>query len=133
MTPEIREAFADLIKAWSNWQPHILAYFDHRVTNDITEGLNSLIRFVNRLGRGYSFEALRAKMLFTEGAFKKKTIRPKFDRQRDRDDVMSEMESPEMFRQRMSSPHFPHQTAAQKINYGVEISTLIRLIKEGEL
>jgi hypothetical protein len=33
--------------------------------------LNSLIRVMNRLGRGYSFEVLGAKMLFSERAFKK--------------------------------------------------------------
>jgi transposase len=31
---------------------------------------------MNRLGRGYSFEALRAKILFAEGAHKHKLSRP---------------------------------------------------------
>jgi transposase len=68
--PEFRDAFQDLIRAWRNWQPCILAYFDHPVTNAYTESLNNLIGVMNRLGRGYSFEALRAKILFSEGAFK---------------------------------------------------------------
>ncbi len=46
--------------------PEILNYFQHPVTNAYTESLNNLIRVMNRLGRGYSFEALRAKILFTE-------------------------------------------------------------------
>lgn len=33
------------------------------MTNVCTESLNSLIRVMNRLGRGYSFEAFRAKMV----------------------------------------------------------------------
>ncbi|ENP8454704.1 transposase [Photobacterium damselae] len=45
----------------------IFAYFDHPITNAYTESLNNLIRVMIRTGRGYSFEALRAKMLFTEG------------------------------------------------------------------
>ena len=49
------------------------------MTNAYTESLNSLIRVMNRL-RGYSFEALRAKILFTEGAHKHKLSRPKFER-----------------------------------------------------
>ncbi len=133
VTPEVREAFTDLIKAWSNWQPHILAYFDHRVTNAYTESLNSLIRVVNRMGRGYSFDVLRAKMLFAEGTFKKKTIRPKFKRRREPDPMMSEMAKPGIFREMLSSPRFPHQATAQETNYGVEISTLIRLIENRQI
>ncbi|RTL29911.1 MAG: hypothetical protein EKK47_12175 [Burkholderiales bacterium] len=67
VVPEVRDAYSDLIRAWTKWQPWILGYFDHPVTNAYTESLNSLIRVMNRLGRGYSFEALRAKILFTEG------------------------------------------------------------------
>lgn len=69
ITPDVADAFHDLIRAWENWTPWILAYFDHPVTNAYTESLNNLIRVMNRLGRGYSFEALRAKILFAEGAF----------------------------------------------------------------
>ena len=55
VTHEVREAFSDLIRAWRNWQPYILNYFDHPVnqpiTNAYTESLNSLIRVMNRLGK----------------------------------------------------------------------------------
>ena len=61
VTHEVRDAFSDLIKAWRNWQPYILAYFDHPVTNAYTESLNSLIRVMNRLGRGYSWENPRCR------------------------------------------------------------------------
>ncbi len=63
---ELQMAFEPLTWAVDNWEEEIFAYFDHRVTNAYTESLNSLIRLVNRLGRGYSFEALRAKILFTK-------------------------------------------------------------------
>ncbi len=62
--PDHMEAFRPCVSAWTNWQPYILSYFDHRITNAFTESLNSLIRVMNRLGRGYSFEALRAKILY---------------------------------------------------------------------
>ncbi|AEJ40134.1 transposase TnpA, ISL3 family [Sulfobacillus acidophilus TPY] len=70
LTDQHRIAFAELLTAWANWETHILAYFDHPVTNAYTESLNNLIRATDRLGRGYSFEALRAKMLWTEGVTK---------------------------------------------------------------
>ena len=44
--PEIAPAFADLTRAWSNWEPYILSYFDHPITNAHTESLNSLIRLL---------------------------------------------------------------------------------------
>lgn len=68
------------MKAFQNWMPEILAYLKHPVTNADTESLNNPIRVMNRLGRGYSFEALRAKILFAEGAFKRTNSRPKSER-----------------------------------------------------
>ncbi|MEX3605723.1 MAG: hypothetical protein VB142_03700 [Burkholderia sp.] len=48
----------------------------------ISIALNSLIRVMNRLGRGYSFEALGAKILFIESIHSRKQARPKFGRKR---------------------------------------------------
>jgi transposase len=77
----IQSAFEPLTKAFTNWEQEIFAYFDHRITNAYTESLNSLIRVINRLGRGYSFDALRAKILFSEGIAKQR--KPKYQRQID--------------------------------------------------
>lgn len=57
--------FNPLVRAVKNWEPFVFAYFDLdvRVTNAYTESLNSLIRYINRIGRGYSFEVLRSKLL----------------------------------------------------------------------
>ena len=138
--------FEPLTKAFQNWMPEILAYFEHPVTNAYTESLNNLIRVMNRLGRGYSFEALRAKILFAEGAFKRTNSRPKFERRvkpREMDDVMRHglpddamgmaltdllvvEKPPKLPRERAPSTHEPK-------NYGVDISTLARLIEEGEI
>ena len=67
VTDEICFAFEPLIKALTNWHHEVFNYFNHPITNAYTEALNGLIRVMNRLGRGYSFEALRAKILFTKG------------------------------------------------------------------
>jgi transposase len=124
ITPDVRDAFADLIRAWRNWQPYILNYFDHPVTNAYTESLNSLIRIMNRLGRGYSFEALRAKILFAEGAFKKQIIRPKFERRRQDDSRFVGFAM-------MTS--FQSNQQETEINYGVDISTLVEMIESGHI
>jgi transposase len=64
---ELEPAFHPLLTAMENWSTEILAYFDHRYTNGPTEALNGLIKLAQRMGRGYSFEAIRAKVLLTHG------------------------------------------------------------------
>lgn len=88
VTFEVSDAFGGLIRAWPNWQPQILAYFDRPSTNACAESLSSLIRVINRLGRGYSFEALRAKILFTERIHSK--AKPKIRRRVVSDHVLGQ-------------------------------------------
>lgn len=100
-----------------------MAYFDHHITNAYTESLNGLIRVMNRLSRGYFFEALRAKILFTEGA--QKTKRSNYRRQDVSEDALP------------SSIYIIAEDPGQ--GYGVEeplgadISILIRLLEESKL
>jgi transposase len=144
VTHEVRDAFSDLIRAWRNWQPYIVSYFDHPITNAYTESLNSLIRVMDRIGRGYSFEALRAKILFTEGAHAHKQKRPRFERRSgvERKEQLDEikldriphmvgfaMDEMPLKLPKVKSTQLPD---APK-NYGADISTLIRMIEEGEL
>ncbi|WP_215894035.1 transposase [Acidithiobacillus ferrivorans] len=148
--PEVRDAYSDLIRAFTNWQPFILNSFEHPVTNAYTESLNSLIRVMNRLGRGYSFEALRAKILFTEGAHKHKFSRPKFERRREPEPVEMGYDLPDdaigygmpsegLARMRVtprkSPPKAaePHEPLGLPKNYGADINTLIELLESGRL
>lgn len=82
LTGDIVTAFTELTTAWYHWEREILAYFDHPITNAYTESLNSLIRATDRVGRGYSFAALRAKLLWSEGSDKAAYRRPKVPRER---------------------------------------------------
>ncbi len=61
---DMLKAYQPLLTAWRNWEQEILAYFEHRETNAVTEALNGIVRHIERGGRGYSFEVMRAKMLF---------------------------------------------------------------------
>lgn len=122
LTPEIRDAFNDLARAWQNWEPYICNYFNHPVTNAYTESLNNLIRVMNRLGRGYSFEALRAKILFAEGAFKLEKTRPKFKR-RKQEPVLDKAISFHMV------TDFNQGSTQASKNYGVDISILTAMIE----
>jgi transposase len=114
--PEVAWAFKDLTTAVQNWNTEIFAYFDHRVTNAYTESLNNLTRLTNRIGRGYSFEAIRAKMLFNGGLHIEP--RPRYSlREPARQDyaLVTTSEQPGV--------------EARVRNYGVEISTLAQLLE----
>lgn len=123
ITSEFQPAFGKILSAWRDWEPYILAYFDHRITNAFTESLNNLIRVMNRLGRGYSFEALRSKILFTKGAHKTAPKKPAFKRQESFDPVSH------IFFDRMHlGPPQP-----EVINYGVDIEKLVAMVEAGEI
>jgi len=123
LPPQIKEAFTPLITAMGNWRTEIMAHFDHPVTNAYTESLNNLIRFTNRCGRGYSFEALRAKVLFSAGAHK--IIKPRFERKAPAD---------RMYKQTFAfSMGEPTASTQRTINYGVDTSTLLKLAEEGRI
>lgn len=69
LTKEMRKAFTGLIRATRNWREEVFSYFDFEgATNATTESLNNLIREKHRLGRGYQFDAIRAKVLYNEPA-----------------------------------------------------------------
>lgn len=79
LSPEMEKVFKPILTALHNWREEILNYFDtDKVTNAYTESLNSLIRLISRNGRGYSFDVMRAKILYSDGA--RVTPKPVFDR-----------------------------------------------------
>lgn len=71
----LHAAFEPLMTAIENWEEEIFAYFDQRVPNANTESLNKLSGITDHLGRICSFEALRAKILFSEELAKQ--LKPK--------------------------------------------------------
>lgn len=107
--------FADLLSAVRNWKPQILNYFDNRVTNAYTESMNALIREVERLGRGYRFEIMRARLMYDDIARVKKTS---------------------TYRRRPASPDgamsyfgFDNDVIMETLEYGPNISTLTEQLK----
>lgn len=124
--PSLASAFSPITTAWRSWHDLILNYFEHPVTNAYTESLNNLIRVMNRLGRGYSFEALRAKLLFTEGL--NKSARPRFERKSKSQVLPYVTYAPG--RGRMRVPTFADP---DDVNLGVYIPTLTQWLEEGRL
>ena len=61
-------AFHSLLTAVSNWQEEIFNFFEYeRITAGFTENLNGRVKLMQQIGRGYSFETLRVKVLQTMG------------------------------------------------------------------
>lgn len=58
--------FKPLITASTNWREEILNYFDYPATNAFTEAMNGVAKVINRQGRGYGFDILRARILFNK-------------------------------------------------------------------
>lgn len=68
ITPEVSEAFLPIALTLDNWGDEIFAYFDYNgtISNAFTEAKNGALKVANRVGRGYSFSVIRAKVLFAE-------------------------------------------------------------------
>lgn len=56
-------------------RPEVFAYFDGKYTNAFTESFNNVIKRIVRLGVGYSFDVLRAKVLFGTKATEVKKVK----------------------------------------------------------
>ncbi len=116
---QLEAAFRPLTTAVSNWEKEIFAYFDHPVTNAYTEAINGVIRVMNRLGRGYSFEAIRAKILFTEGLVKKYV--PGY---RKANRIYSMMD--------MMTNGLGKLYPEREKNYGTDMAALVKMIEDGD-
>ena len=92
---ETKKHFAAAITAFRNWSDEIFNWWDYRYTNALTESLNNLIKAAFRSGRGYSFDVLRAKLLFTKGGLE--TTAESLNKPRPDPTEMILIEEPELF------------------------------------
>ena len=118
---EVKHAFIPILSSMKNWEKEIFAYFRYRYTNAYTESSNSIIRAINRMGRGYSFEVIRAKILFSEGV--RKVEKPKYNTKSF--DVL--------ILDRHEKAMFVSENTNEVFDYGVDISTLVKKLEDGEI
>lgn len=118
---ELMPYFDPLIKSMNNWEEEIFNYFNVSIINAYTESLNNLIKVTNKIGRGYSFEALRAKILFTQG-YRKIKKKKKFKEVSTTFDKMYDLQN---------IPHRPAFKWVYEEIYGANISTLTKAMEEG--
>lgn len=108
------DKFRKLARTVHNHFEDIFAYWDapYRITNAYTEGLNGLIKVANRMGRGYSYEIIRAKTLYARHARK----------------VGSRLLPPPV-----APKDIPTTRTQKHVEYGPHIPTLIEMSETGEL
>lgn len=125
-------AFEDVLRAMNNWRPYIFNYFDHPITNAYTESFNNLIRSMNRMGRGYSFEVLRARLLYNEEA--RKNTRSSIRKQIKKPSQKLENDTWNFSLTEKSLFKKNSQPMAKKrfVEYGAHIPTLVKLLDSGK-
>lgn len=107
------EQFHKLAKTVENHFDDIFAYWDcpHRITNAYTECLNGMVKLANRMGRGYSYEIIRAKTLYEKAARNVgRAVIPRSMAKKD-----------------------PTTKPTLSVEYGPHIPTLVELAESGEL
>jgi len=74
--PDEYKEFKEIRRTFNQHKQEIFNYFLKPFTNAYTESVNNIIKSVEKAGKGYKFEVLRAKVLYGTQA----TVRPKFDK-----------------------------------------------------
>lgn len=121
---DLRWAFRLVIQAVDNWRKQVFNYFDCKITNAYTESVNNLIKSMNRMGRGYSFEVIRARMLYDQKALKDGAAV-----------ILEREEEPPMTRDLLVN-FGKFETQSQRVRrrvvyYGAYIPTLVKQLNEG--
>jgi len=104
---ELEGSFKEVRTAMKNWRPYIFRHWEHRYTNAYVEAMNGLIDEMNRRGRGYGFETLRAKALLKYG------------------DIQH--------RKEVAKEAADKEKAEARITKGAELSTLLAALRHGTL
>ncbi len=116
--------FKDLLSAMTNWSNEIFSFFEQPITNAYTESVNSLAKGMNRMGRGYSFDVIRARMLYDPKARKMGSVQVAEPVRTS--DAGNHVEF--MTANSMSRPVRMHR---RTIEYGAHIPTLVKLLDSG--
>lgn len=71
--------FRETRNALHSWWDEIFHFYDVQISNAYTESVNNLAKTMNRMGRGYSFEVIRARLIYDNDTRKdtRTTVRKK--------------------------------------------------------
>jgi hypothetical protein len=113
--------------------PEILNGFDYPVTNAYTESINRYAKDVQCMGRGYSFDVVRAKMLYNVEANKPttSTIRMK-KRKPVKEAPVFYLMTDSLVGSQSIKQKYRTEIIEEKRYYGAHIPTLCDLLEKGE-
>lgn len=119
--PKEFKEFKSIRRTFNNHKEEIFNYFDHPYTNAFTESMNNIIKQVEKNGKGYSFEVLRAKVLYgTEATLKK----PKYDHDMEFNSFS--------FRDDREFSEYYEEVKDEFVSLGVDLTTLSKILERGE-
>lgn len=118
---ELDGTFREARNALDNWWTEIFNWYEYRISNGYTESINRLAKEMDRIGGGYSFDVIRARLVYDEMARKPmcKVVRPKPWQQ-----------TWELTMGRMT-PDIMTYSQEKGIEYGPHIPTLFDLLESG--
>lgn len=130
---DVAWAFRETMGALQSWWTEIFNHYDFPTSNAYTESINNIAKGMNRMGRGYSFDVIRARLLFDDDARKdtRKAIRKK---------VRKAVERPvkgfamPMSMSRMMAPTVSYEDVYEDlvVEYGPYLPTLARKLEAGD-
>lgn len=130
---DVDHDFKKLATALQNWWTHIFNYFEYPVTNAYTESANNLARSINRMGRGYSFDVIRAKLIYDETARKDTRTSIRKKKGKDKNVAKTDTNTDAIGYVRLNDLEIPQVEIVEEkvVEYGPYIPTLVRLLEEG--
>ncbi len=123
----LQKTFGTIARTVDTWSDPVFAYWYNPITNAYTEAVNGVAKGMNRLRRGYSFDVLRARLLYNpkaRAATAAKQCVPTADSQ---PDVLVKFTMG-----RMSSGSRQHVRYTERVvEYGPSLEVLGKLLAEG--
>lgn len=123
--PAVDWAFREAKGALRSWWTEIFNYYDCPTSNAYTESINNIAKGMNRMGRGYSFEVIRARLLYDEKAREagSQTVRKR---------VRKEVPSMGLASTGADSQKLYETVMEERtVEYGAHLPTLAKLLDEG--
>lgn len=119
---DMMKYWESILVTWQNWDKEIFEYWNHLITNAYTECQNMLTRAIDRIGRGYSFDALRVKLLL---APKKQGIETSYRSIRRKKKQADDMAAGYFTLSRITDDYETIQVAErQMLTYGIDLALL---------
>ncbi|MDD5366437.1 MAG: ISL3 family transposase [Gallionellaceae bacterium] len=127
---DVAWAFRETMGGLQSWWTEIFNHYDYPASNACTESINNIAKGMNRMGRGYSFDVIRAQLLFDDDARKdtRTTLRKKVRKAvpvMDEGFALTSISS-------MMTTRYQWVDEVQTIEHGPYLPTLARKLEAGE-